>query len=274
MAAVGPNRRLLRIAVLRCFTVPPSIAKKRGQFDSLFASWLKTAVEARNSKQPADCLVDVEISGFDVVNTAEFPTSLDDLDGIIITGSTASASDDEIWIQRLSAFLRDVYETKPAVKIFGGCFGHQLVCQTLLGRHGVHVGKNPQGWEIGVHKIHLTPEFIAHFPEQLKDMEMSFQFLHQDVVSRDGPLPEGWIDMGRSELCQSQGVLNPGRVLTYQGHPEFDQFINKGSTLSLVESGEVDENKKHSVLSLIDREDTRILAGEVVIEFFLSSRKG
>ncbi|KAL2670266.1 hypothetical protein Neosp_014733 [[Neocosmospora] mangrovei] len=91
----NPNRRLLRIAVLRCFTIPASIAKKRGQFDGLFASWLKTAV-------------DVEISGFDVINKAEFPTCLDDLDGIIITGSTACASDDEKWIHRLSAFLRGI----------------------------------------------------------------------------------------------------------------------------------------------------------------------
>lgn len=168
----------------------------------------------------------------------------------------------------------DVYETKPAVKLFGGCFGHQLVCQTLLGQHGVRVEKNPQGWEIGVHHIRLTPEFAAHFPEQLKDMEMSFQFLHQDVVCRDGPLPEGWVDMGSSKLCQSQGVLKPGRILTYQGHPKFNQFINKGSTLSLIESGAVEETKKQSVLHLIDREDTRILAGEVAIEFFLSLSKG
>ncbi|KAH9231223.1 hypothetical protein K456DRAFT_38828 [Colletotrichum gloeosporioides 23] len=268
MTVVTPRHKL-RIAVLCCFPIPENIAKDRGQFDDIFASWVLASVNAYNAKRPNGQII-AEVTGFDVILKDEYPLPVEDFDALIVTGSVASAYDDEPWIHKLAAFLRDVYENSPNVKIFGGCFGHQLIGQAFLSKHGARVVKNPKGWEIGVHQVSLSEDFASHFP-CLKGDTVSYQFLHQDVVQLDGPLPPNWVQMGTSPLCEVQGFLMPGRVLTYQGHPEFDTFINKWSTLAVQQSGMIpDDEKMKEYLRLVDQDDTRLLAGEMAIQFFLS----
>lgn len=46
--------------------------------------------------------------------------------------------------------------------------------------------------------------------------------MHQDIVSS---LPPGAQNLGDSPVCAIQGMLIPGRVLSVQGHPEFNGFI-------------------------------------------------
>ncbi|KAI8280526.1 hypothetical protein K4K60_004805 [Colletotrichum sp. SAR11_57] len=235
MTVVTPRRKL-RIAVLCCFPIPENIAKDRGQFDDIFASWILASVNAYNAKRPNGQII-AEVTGFDVILKDEYPLPMEDFDALVVTGSVASAYDDEPWIHKLAAFLRV---------------------------------KNPKGWEIGVHQVSLSEDFASHFP-CLKGDTVSYQFLHQDVVQLDGPLPPNWVQMGTSPLCEVQGFLVPGRVLTYQGHPEFDTFINKWSTLAVQQSGMIpDDEKMKEYLRLVDQEDTRLLAGEMAIQFFLS----
>ncbi|KAF9871274.1 gmp synthase [Colletotrichum karsti] len=273
MTVVTPRRRL-RIAVLCCFPIPENIAKERGQFDDIFASWILASVNAHNAKKPnRNDQVVAEVTGFDVIHKDQYPTQVNDFDALIVTGSVASAYDDEPWIHKLAAFLRDVYENSPTVKIFGGCFGHQLIGQAFLAGHGARVVKNPKGWEIGVHQVSLTENFASHFPCLKGRRDISYQFLHQDVVQLDGPLPQDWVQMGTSPLCDVHGFLVPGRLLTYQGHPEFDSFINELSTLAVQKAGTglvSDEKKTEEYLSLVRQDDTRLLAGEMAIQFFLS----
>ena len=40
------------------------------------------------------------------------------------------------------------------VKVIGVCFGHQIVGRAM----GVKVGRNPDGWEIAVCDIQLSPK--------------------------------------------------------------------------------------------------------------------
>ncbi|KAF9873748.1 gmp synthase [Colletotrichum karsti] len=261
--------RRLRIAILCCFTFPERITKERGGFDDIFAAWIFAAVDAYNGKRPKD-QVAVDFTGFDVFGKDQYPTSLDDIDALIVTGSAASAYDNEPWIHRLAAFLQDTYENNPSVKIFGGCFGHQIVCQALLAKEGARVFKNPNGWEIGVHEIDLTPEFTSFF-SSLDKSRISYQFLHQDIVESEPLFPKGWIQMGSSALCKVQGLLLPGRVLTYQGHPEFDRFITRESTIAVKEAGLIsDSENMDELFELVEKDDTRALAGEMVVEFFMS----
>lgn len=139
-----------------------------------------------------------------------------------------------------------------------------------MAEHGGRVVKNPKGWEIGVHEVALTPEFSSHFPGSLQDGKLSYQFLHQDIASIDGPLPSGWVQLGTTALCDVQGMFLPGRVLTFQGHPEFDKVTNSLCTKMLEGYGMVPSSRVGEFLELVDREDSRTLAGEVAIEFFLS----
>ncbi|KAF6825404.1 gmp synthase [Colletotrichum plurivorum] len=262
--------RKLQIAALCCGVFPKHIEEQRGQFENMFAAWIDAAVAARNAKRPTYDQVSAEVTGYDVVEKGQYPPSLDDVDVLVVSGSPASCYEDEPWIKKLATYLRDVYENKPAVKIFGGCFGHQLLFQTLMADHGGRVVKNPKGWEIGVHQVDLTPEFSSHFPESLRDGKLSYQFLHQDVASIGGPLPPGWVQLGKSDLCDVQGLFLPGRVLTFQGHPEFDKVSNGLCTKLLEGYGMIPGSRVDEFLELVDREDSRTLAGEVAIEFFLS----
>ncbi|VUC38190.1 unnamed protein product [Clonostachys rosea] len=268
MAVTGKPRKL-RLAALRCFTIPDVIAKERGQFDRIFADWIDLAVEERNNKHGPYDQVAVEHQGYDVVDKDEYPQHLDHIDGLIITGSTASAYDDEPWVHKLSKFIQDIYLNHSNVKIYGGCFGHQIVSQALLGSRGVRVVPNPKGWEIGVHRVELNKSFRDRFPGLLRSGNLSYQFLHQDNVSVDqATLPANWIQVGATPLCEVQGLFDPGRVLTLQGHPEFDSYINRLSTEPLARAKGFSKEQRHHYSQLIEREDSRQLAGQLVLEFF------
>lgn len=165
----------------------------------------------------------------------------------------------------------DVYDNAYHVRMFGSCFGHQIMARALLGKHGVEVRKSQSGWEIGVFDVTVTPEFTAYFPRLLKGKPFSYQLLHADAVILTGSIPEDWILLGETPLCGVQGLLKPGRVLTYQGHPEFDSWINGKSVLSLAASNGFTENEIESYMTLVNREDQAELAGCVLIDFFVST---
>jgi GMP synthase-like glutamine amidotransferase len=136
------------------------------------------------------------------------------------------------------------------------------------------VERSPSGWEIGVHSVTVRPEFAARFPGLLNaGQALTMQFLHADHVVCDGEdnkLPPKWIPLGSSRLCQVQGLLLPGRVLTYQGHPEFDSVINDRTVSMLGEEGVFPRERLEKYLALVRRDDDRALWGEVAVEFFLS----
>lgn len=53
------------------------------------------------------------------------------------------------------------------------------------------------------------------------------EFVHSDEVVLPSPefsLPDPWILLGSTEHCKVPGIFQPGRVLTLQGHFEFDTF--------------------------------------------------
>ncbi|CAH0056948.1 unnamed protein product [Clonostachys solani] len=242
MAVTGKPRKL-RLVTLRCFTIPDVIAQERGQFDRIFADWIDLAAEERNNKHGPSEQIAVEHQGYDVVDKDEYPQHLDKIDGLIITGSTASAYDDEPWVHKLSTFIK------------GSC--------------GVRVAPNPKGWEIGVHEVGLNRPFVDRFPELLKAGNLSYQFLHQDNVSvEQAMLPANWVQVGTTPLCEVQGLFDPGHVLTLQGHPEFDSYINKLSTASLARARGFSNEEMHHYSQLIERGDSRQLAGQLVLEFF------
>lgn len=80
--------------------------------------------------------------------------------------------------------------------------------------------------------------------------------------------------MGRSEHCALQGVWKRGRVLTYQGHAEFDPFIN-GELAKVFGKGIWSDEFLEEVLGYITRgEDDAIWAAGVTLKFFLGQDKG
>jgi len=171
----------------------------------------------------------------------------------------------------LNNFVQQVYNTHPHIKFFGSCFGHQIICQALLGPHGAIVTKDLEGWEIGVHPVVLTPSFLAYTKKEwisnLRD-NLRFQFIHADhVIIPPEVLPSGWMVVGSSRHCAVQGVLEPGRVLTYQGHFEFDRFINS-ETLKVF-GALWDGTRISTALESIDADDDAEIAAMIVASFFV-----
>ena len=81
-----------------------------------------------------------------------FPKSLDNFDGIIITGSPASANDKDLWVKELLSTVRSSIDKK--IPIFGSCFGHQVIAKAL----GSKIIKNPDGWSFGLVKTQVVAD--------------------------------------------------------------------------------------------------------------------
>lgn len=165
--------------------------------------------------------------------------------------------------------LPDLYNQHPHIRIFGGCFGHQIVARALLGNFGVQVENNPNGWALGVHDIILTPEFQSRFPKLLDTGVLSQQFFHKDqVVIADRGLPADWVLLGSTPSCKVQGLYNAGRVLTYQGHPELDAFVISQS-LSIARKANTFPEPFNISVNYGDCQEQSLLAGQVFLEFLI-----
>jgi hypothetical protein len=80
---------------------------------------------------------------------------------------------------------------------------------------------------------------------------------------------EGFMSIGSSEHCALQGVWKRGRVLTFQGHAEFDEFVN-GETVKVFGKGVWSEEFIEKVLTFVRRgEDDALWAAGVMLRFFL-----
>lgn len=129
----------LNLALLICDTPAPKVVDNYGAYDILFRKVFDRA-------RPAN--VDISWSDFDVVTRQEYP-DLEDIqankyDGIVITGSARGAYEDEPWIHKLIAFVKQVRETAPETRIVGICFGHQIIAIAS----GSSCKPNPSGWEV------------------------------------------------------------------------------------------------------------------------------
>ena len=139
----------LRIAILECGTTPPNAARKYGSYGGVFASLLRSGADALSYPNLSSSS-GLSISTFDVVKTLSYP-ALQDIDAILLTASASNAFDNDPWILKLVAFVKEILEQR-RVRIVAACFGHQIVGRAL----GTKVRRSDKGWEIGVTPIELT----------------------------------------------------------------------------------------------------------------------
>ncbi|PYH46483.1 type 1 glutamine amidotransferase [Aspergillus saccharolyticus JOP 1030-1] len=256
-----PPTKHLHIAILDTDVPVPTVYARRGLYSSQFRHLLRAAAATINN---AD--YEIHTTAFDVVGgelpaygslyTTKSPETTDAVNplsypitGILITGSSAAAYATTLypWIDPLTEFLRTVHAQYPAVRVFGSCFGHQLIARALLssnppktdhvwddGREAgpyVAVEPAPGGREVGLKTVTLFPEFVGRFPEAFARRRWEMQMIHGDHVRILRPLPQDWCVIGRSEECAVQGLYWPGQVLSYQGHFEFDAEVNRETCL-------------------------------------------
>ncbi|XP_047127800.1 uncharacterized protein LOC124808643 isoform X1 [Hydra vulgaris] len=139
--------------------------------------------------------------------------------GFILTGSYCSANDEVKWIWELTEFIKRVVqfqsESQSAPKLFGFCFGHQLICKTL----GARVVKNKVGrFIISVTDIEIfsslqSMEYYSNVFHSEKFMRL-VKMHEEEVID----LPSNAILLGSSEQCQNEIVSFGNKILTMQGH--------------------------------------------------------
>lgn len=138
----------------------------------------------------------------------QLPTQPHDCDAWLVTGSRHGVYENLPWMLKLQDFIRAVWQAE--VPMIGICFGHQIIATALGGR----VEKSAKGWGVGLQ------EYTVKQPQDWmgEQQNMVFNAMHQDQVVE---LPADAEVFASSEFCEFAGLVYGGRILTFQGHPEF-----------------------------------------------------
>lgn len=135
-----------------------------------------------------------------------------DYSHIILSGSEASALDDNFWNGKLTDLIRDVVlREKP---LLGICYGHQFLMRALAGVDKVRKSKTP---EFGFIRIHLTdnPLFAGLSSPSMQMVS------HYDEVT---DLPGDFTIIASSPRCAVHAVQYKSLpVWSVQFHPEYNR---------------------------------------------------
>jgi len=185
------------------------------------------------------------------VTQHEFPQSIDACDAYLLTGSKFSCYEDIHWINQLKQFVVDCFEQEK--KLIGICFGHQLIAQAL----GGSVQKHHKGWGVG-----MVSSDVTTTPDWLTPKQQQFNLLvsHQDQVTE---LPQQASLVATNEFCAIAGYHINHTILTFQGHPEFNQdYVQYIMTQRREIIGE--QAYKQAMESLQQNEDNELVAKWIV----------
>ena len=149
------------------------------------------------------------------VKNGEFPETIHDFDGYVITGSPASANGSEAWIEKLMQFIRDL--NAASIPTIGICFGHQIIARALGGR----LAKNPGGWGFGISPTTFTAHEKWMTPAQ---GTMNLYAAHSEQVVE---LPKSAVALGGSSFCPIGSYKIGDHIFTTEYHPEMTpEFVN------------------------------------------------
>ncbi|GAA93842.1 uncharacterized protein L969DRAFT_42277 [Mixia osmundae IAM 14324] len=222
---LGPNSAAtqLELIILLADTPVEPVRKRYPTYHDVFCHLFERAIDGQ--------LVSLLVNSYDVVR-GEYPDQarVGRSQGLLITGSAASAYSDISWIHDLTRYIASLPSSQPDLKLIGICFGHQIIAQAF----GANVTKNDLGWELGVRTIDLTEAGRAVFyPSQTKQQTIDIHQVHKDHVPKP---PTGFINLGSTAICPCHGMIklrHPGarpdlaniHMFTVQGHPEFSPEI-------------------------------------------------
>lgn len=147
------------------------------------------------------------------------PKRLDDIAGVVITGSPAMVTDRQPWSEAVARWLVfELAEKHADVPLLGICYGHQLIAHAFGGR----VGWNPRGREIGTVEIRAT----THAVDDPLFGGLSFPFAaHATHLQSALELPPGAVHLAASDLEPHHAFRLGARVWGVQFHPEFSAGI-------------------------------------------------
>jgi GMP synthase-like glutamine amidotransferase len=189
------------------------------------------------------------------------------------------------WILKLVEFTQKVL-AQDRVRIIGVCFGHQIVGRAM----GVEVGRNKDGWEAAVNDVELTEkgkevfgvEVLVSSPsinsflgqisgrrrEVLTQNEQSLHQMHRDVVFA---YPKGVEELGSSPVCSVQGMYSPRRLITVQGHPEFNEEIMTEIIETRHQTGIFDDEVYRQYMEMVPKKHDGLVVSRAFLTFLMDA---
>jgi GMP synthase (glutamine-hydrolysing) len=193
------KKAMKQIALIKTGCTIEQIKPRHGDFENWFASGLGVS----------------DLLQIDIFRQQALPP-LENLAGIVITGSPSMVSARLDWSERTANWLRQAAQTD--IPVLGVCYGHQLLAHALGGR----VGSNPGGRQIGTvttQRIdyHEDDLLLGHLPDRFPA-----QTSHSEAVLE---LPPGAKRLATSPLDNNFAIRFAAKVWGVQFHPEFSGSI-------------------------------------------------
>ena len=241
-------KNTIKIGLLECDHVRDEFRHIAGDYRNMFPSLFSPLAP------------EWEFVFYDVCN-GHFPTSVDDCDAYLSTGSKCSVYDDEPWIHTLKAFVAELYVHQ---KIYVGvCFGHQLLAESLGGK----VQKSSVGWCVGVHQFTVIESAEGSYPQWMQPFQQNVHLLMmcQDQVQ---VLPPDAHVLATAADCPVAMFQVGSRMLGVQAHPEFTVPYEEALMRSRVER--IGEAKTQEGLESLSRPLDSVLVARWIVEFVAS----
>jgi GMP synthase-like glutamine amidotransferase len=90
--------------------------------------------------------------------------------------------------------------------------------------------------------------------------------MHRDVVYE---YPEGVEELAYTQKCQVQGMYIPKRLITVQGHPEFNEEIVRELLIARHESGLFDDALFKDAFGRVDKDQDGVVVAQAFLKFLL-----
>jgi GMP synthase (glutamine-hydrolysing) len=151
---------------------------------------------------------------FDIVpayQAVKLPEDVSGYDAVMMTGSSASVTRLEPWMERAAAFMVNAAEKD--IPVLGVCFGHQLLAHAYGGR----VVRNPLGREVGTVEVELTAAGQADPLFRGMPRRIAVQATHEDLVPEP---PEGTVVLAGNANTAIQALAFRPCSRGVQFHPE------------------------------------------------------
>jgi GMP synthase (glutamine-hydrolysing) len=187
------------VCILVCGAPPGPVAAEHG----VFADWFRRLLAAH----PVDATVVDATSG-----SLPAPKSVA---AIIISGSPASVTEPEPWMEKSAELVRE--SARAGTPVLGVCFGHQVITAALGGA----VRVNPLGWEIGTSEVELTEDGMADPLFAGLGPRLRVNFSHRDVVDPEVLAPATFRVLARNAKSAVQAMSAGDAIRSVQFHPEF-----------------------------------------------------
>ena len=197
-----PSAPEIRIGLIQCGHLMAELVRDHGDYADVFADLLGP--------------FGVRLQTWDVT-AGELPSSTDECDGWLVSGSASSTYDDLAWIAPAERFLREtVGDGVPMIAI---CFGHQLLAQAMGGK----VARADAGWGAGAHDYELVGP-VQPWMDPPPHGRVRLVASHQDQVV---DLPPRATVLARTEHCPIAAFMLGPAALAIQPHPEFTAEVSR-----------------------------------------------